>query len=137
MFKRPLLPGLIWTLLIAVLTLMPGNYIPKVLTFLDWLSPDKIVHLILFGVYVYLLAEGFVRHDRSWFISRYPVWSSLIIGIIFAFFTEVMQMFVIPGRYGSIYDMLADILGSILGITVWYIIQRNEKKNLRSSENYN
>ena len=137
MFKRPLLPGLIWTLLIAVLTLMPGNYIPKVLTFLDWLSPDKIVHLILFGVYAYLLAEGFVRQDRPWFTSRYPIWSSLIIGIVFAFFTEVMQRFVIPGRYGNIYDMLADILGSILGITVWYIIQRNEKKNLRSSKNYN
>jgi VanZ family protein len=116
---------------------MPGNYIPKVLSFLDWLSPDKIVHLILFGVYAYLLAEGFVRHDRPWFTSRYPVVSSLIIGIVFAFFTEMMQRFVIPGRHGNIYDMLADMLGSIMGLTAWYIIQRNEKKNLRSSKNYN
>ena len=137
MFKRPLLPGLIWTLLIAVLTLMPGNYIPKVFTFLDWLSPDKIIHLVLFGVYAFLLAAGFSRMGKPVLMAKHPMLSGLIIGIVFAIFTEVMQKFVIPGRHGNIYDMLADLLGSILGIAVWSIIRRNEKKNLRSSKNYN
>lgn len=137
MFKRPLLPGLIWTLLIAVLTLMPGNYIPRVLTFLDWLSPDKILHLILFGVYAFILAEGLSRQDKQSIIGKHPVLTSLMIGIVFAIFTEVMQKFVIPGRHGNIYDMLADLLGSILGIAIWNIVRRNEKKNLRSSKKYN
>ena len=56
MFKKPLLPGILWTLLIAVLTLMPGNYIPRITTFLDWLSPDKLLHFLLFGTYIFLLA---------------------------------------------------------------------------------
>jgi VanZ family protein len=137
MFKRPLLPGLIWTLLIAVLTLVPGNYIPRILTFLDWLSPDKILHLILFGVYTYLLAEGFARKGENNILAKYPLLSSFLLGIVFALFTEVMQKFVIPGRHGNIYDMLADLLGCMLGILLWHIIRRNEKKNLRSSKKYN
>ena len=136
MFRKPLLPGIIWTLLIAVLTLAPGNYIPKVFDFLDWLSPDKIVHLFLFGTYTFLLMEGFNRQDHHKILKRYPLLSSLFIGIVFAIFTEVMQKFVIPGRNGNVFDMMADILGSIVGIAVWSFTRRNEKKNLRSSENY-
>lgn len=137
MFKRPLLPGLLWTLLIAALTLMPGNYIPKITTFLDWFGPDKILHLLLFGIYSFLLLEGFRRQQGNSLLQKHPIFVALLIGIVFAIFTEVMQMHVIPGRHGNIYDFLADVLGSILGIISWRFTRRNEKKNLRSSKNYN
>ncbi len=137
MFKRPLLPGLLWTLLIAALTLMPGNYIPRITTFLDWLGPDKILHLLLFGIYSFLLLEGFRRQHSHSLLQKHPIFVALLIGIVFAIFTEVMQMHVIPGRHGNIYDFLADVLGSILGIISWRFTRRNDKKNLRSSKNYN
>ena len=126
MFKRPLLPGLIWTLLIAVLTLLPGNYIPRTPTFLEWLSADKILHLILFGTYAYLMAEGLKKQASSSLLARYPVIFSLIIGIVFAFFTEVMQKYVIPGRNGNVYDFIADVLGALLGLAAWHYTGRNE-----------
>ena len=115
MFKKPLLPGLLWTLLIAVLTLLPGHYIPRITTFIDWLSPDKILHFILFGIYVLFLLEGFRRQNLFPFLQKHHVLYSLIIGIVFAFFIEVMQKFVIPGRNGNTYDFLADLIGSLLG----------------------
>lgn len=136
MFKRPLLPGLVWTLFIAVLTLVPGNYVPRITSFLDWLSPDKLVHFALFGTYAYLLAKGFRKQTTSAFLKQNPVIFSIIIGIVFAIFTEVMQKFVIPGRNGNVYDFLADVLGIFLGIATWYITGRNGKKNLHSSKNY-
>jgi membrane associated rhomboid family serine protease len=137
MFKRPLLPGLIWTLLIAVLTLVPGNYIPRITSFLDWFSPDKIVHLVLFGTYAYLLLKGFKEQALSQLLRQNPVIFSIIIGIVFAFFIEVMQKFAIPGRNGNLYDFLADVLGTLAGVAAWYITGRNEKKNLHSSKKYN
>jgi len=137
MFKKPLLPGLVWTLTIALLTLLPGNFIPKVTNFLDWISPDKLVHLFLFGTYVFLLLEGFKRQHRYAFLHKHPVIMSLIIGIVFAFFTETMQKFVVSGRNGNVYDFTADVLGCLLGYASWYIIRRNGKKNLHSSKNYN
>jgi len=137
MFKRPLVPGLLWTLLIAVLTLVPGNYIPRITTFLDWFSPDKILHFILFGTYTFLLAAGFSKQSGSALLKQYPVFTSIIIGIIFAFFIEVMQKHIIPGRNGNMYDFLADVFGIFLGILVWRIMRRIEKKNLHSSKKYN
>ena len=136
MFKRPLLPGLIWTLLIAVLTLLPGNYFPRPISFLEWISADKILHLILFGTYAYLLSAGFRKQSNSSLLARYPVIFSIIIGIVFAFFIEVMQKHVIPGRNGNMYDFIADVLGTILGVTAWHITGRNGKKNLHSSKKY-
>jgi VanZ family protein len=137
MFRKPFLPGGLWTLLIALLTLLPGDYIPRTINFPDWLSADKILHLLLFGVYLFLLPEGFRK--QVWFakLRRKPVITSLVIGIVFAFFIEVMQMHVIPGRNGNIYDFLADIAGSLLGVTCWHIIRRNEKKKLYPSEKNN
>ena len=137
MFKKPLLPGLVWTLIIALLTLLPGNYIPRVTNLLDWLSPDKLVHLFLFGTYTYLLLEGFKRQRRYSFLHKHPVIISLIIGIVFAVFTETMQKLVVSGRNGNVYDFLADILGCLLGYACWYTIRRIGKKNLHSSKNYN
>lgn len=137
MFRKPLLPGLLWTMLIALLTLIPGNYIPKVTTFLDWLGPDKIVHLFIFGVYAYLLIVGFSKQKLDLFTSKNAVLSGLLIGMVFAFFTEVMQRFVIPGRNGSYLDFLADLLGLALGYMIWCIVRRIDKKNLSQSKKYN
>lgn len=137
MFKRPLVPGLLWTLLIAVLTLVPGNYIPRITTFFDWISPDKILHLILFGIYTFLLAAGFSKQSGSSLLKQNPVIISIIIGIVFAFFIEVMQKYVIPGRNGNMYDFFADVMGTFLGIAAWRIMGRIEKKNLHSSKKYN
>ena len=126
MFKRPLLPGLIWTLLIAVLTLMPGNYIPKVFTFLDWLSPDKIIHLVLFGVYAFLLAAGFSRMGKPVLMAKHPMLSGLIIGIVFAIFTEVMQKFSDPPLsqcelcHGKMRKLISQSTFHLKG-TGWYV----------------
>ncbi len=131
------MPGILWTLVIALLTLMPGNYVPRVITFLDWLSADKVLHFLLFGIYLYLLTEGFHRQTGSSLLSRYAVIWGLVIGIIFAFLIEVMQRHVIPGRNGNIYDFLADLAGSLLGVACWYIAGKIGNKKLRSSEKYN
>lgn len=137
MFRKPLLPLLIWTLIIVLLTLTPGNYIPKVTKFFDWLSPDKLVHLFLFCIYGILVFEGLNR--QSWIanIRKRAVITGFLLGMIFAFFTEVMQKYVIPGRNGNYLDFLADILGLILGYVGWRIIRRNDKKNLSTSKKYN
>jgi VanZ family protein len=124
MFRKPLLPVLLWTIIIGVLTLVPGNYIPKVSSFLDWLSPDKLVHLFLFGIYTLLLCEGFSRQLKSSLISQYPMIISFGTGMVFAFFTEMMQAYLIPGRNGNVYDFLADTLGCLLGLIIWKIIMK-------------
>ena len=136
MFRKPLLPGIAWTLLIVLMTLIPGNYIPRITTFLDWLGPDKLLHLFMFGVYAYLLLEGFVRHKSS-FLRKNPVFISFLVGMVFAILTEVAQKYVIYGRNGNLYDFMADILGWAIGYLSWHLIRRNDKKKLSTSKKYN
>lgn len=137
MFRRPLLPVGIWTVLIVLLMLLPGNYYPRVTSFFDWLGPDKLIHFFLFGIYAFLLLEGFRKQSAMPIVRKYPVIFSLLLGMVFAIFTEMMQKFVIPGRNGNMYDFYADAIGCLMGMISWYIIRRNGKKNLHSSKNYN
>ena len=137
MFRKPLLPGIAWSVLIALLTLVPGNYIPRVLSFMDWLSPDKLVHLILFSTFSYLYIEGFRRQAKRSVLRKNAVLTSLLLGMVFAIFTEVMQKFAIPGRNGNVFDLLADLLGLVLGYAIWRMIRRNDNKKLSTSKNYN
>ncbi len=137
MFKKPLLPGIIWAFIIALLTLLPGCYIPKVTSLLDWLSPDKLVHLFLFGIFVILYIEGFSRQMQQAVLRKYAVGFSMLIGMVFAVLTEAMQKYIIPGRNGNIYDFLADLLGLLLGYMLWRLIRRNGKKNLLTFKKYN
>lgn len=137
MFRKPLLPGLIWTLIIVLLTLTPGKYIPKITNFYDWLGPDKFIHLSLFGIFAYLLIEGFSKQSGVLYLRKNAVFISLLLGMVFAFFTEVMQKFVIPGRNGNLFDFLADMLGLLVGYMIWSIIRRNDKKKLFTSKKYN
>jgi VanZ family protein len=136
MFRKPLLPGIVWTLIIVLLTLIPGNYIPRISTFLDWLGPDKLLHLFMFGIYAYLLLEGFVRH-QSPFLRKNPVIISFSVGMVFAILTEVAQKYVIFGRNGNQYDFMADMLGWVIGYLSWRLIRRNDKKKLSTSKKYN
>lgn len=127
MFRKPLLPGVLWTIIIGILMLTPGSYIPKVSTFLDWLGPDKIIHLFLFGIYSFLLAEGFYKLRKSLVLKRNAMLFSFLTGMIFATFTEMMQVYIIPGRNGNMYDLLANAIGCLLGVLIWKIIPKNRK----------
>lgn len=136
MFRIPLLPAVAWSAVIALLMLTPGNYIPRITTFLDWIGPDKLVHIFLFGIYAYVLIEGFRRHG-SVFLQRHSVAAAFVVGMVFAIFTEVMQRFVIEGRNGNPFDLAADLLGLILAYAIWRFTRRNDKKNLSISKKYN
>ena len=53
---------------------------------------------------------------------------TLAISIVFGAFTEIMQETLIPGRTGSVYDWVADVFGSILGVAFFYFFFQNRNK---------
>ena len=54
-----------------------------------------------------------------------------IISIVFGALTEVMQEYLIPTRTGSVYDWIADVIGSLLGVTIYYFFYRS-RNNLQN-----
>lgn len=129
-------PWIIWLLIVFLLTGLPGTSFPNIISFSDWLKPDKVVHLLLFGIFVFLFARGLTKQYPT-SNSRYIIISSLIIGIFAGGLTELMQKFVFIGRNGNMYDFYADVIGCIIGILVFKFVFRKKKHEfLRKLKNY-
>ena len=50
-----------------------------------------------------------------------------IISIFYGGLTELMQEFLVPTRTGDWFDFLADILGTLLGISVFWFFFKKKK----------
>jgi len=123
---------LIWALFILILTGIPGDQIPKIPTFLEWLSPDKAVHLIMFGVLSYLILFG---NRQQYVESRnrsYYIVIAVLISAVYGIITELLQHYVFIGRYASVFDGAANILGAAGGGLV-YFLQFNKNKSENKS----
>jgi len=98
---------------------IPGDYIPKPIGILSLLSPDKIVHFLLFApLSVFLLSYLHSLNCNNAFTNNAVIWV-LFYGIVYAILTELLQFCVFIGRNGNLYDAMADILGTILGIIIF------------------
>ena len=91
------------SILILVAVLLPGSKIPDV----GFSGIDKLAHFTLF--YLWSLAVRFdFNHNFKWAFA-------FLIGLLFSYLTEVLQLFV-EGRAYDIYDMVTDTVGLSIGL---------------------
>ncbi|KAF5066251.1 VanZ like family protein [anaerobic digester metagenome] len=123
------LPSILWTVVILVLTLLPGNYIPRVGSFWNLFSPDKLIHVFLFSVLALLLFSGFFKQypGRS---KRYITGMVLAFSILLAIITELLQAMLPLGRSGNVYDTIADFAGISLGWLIFFHYRKKKQKKL-------
>ena len=129
-------PGLICASLIMLLMGLPGKYFPTVVCFWDWLGPDKIAHLILFGNLTFITLWGY---RKKFFDINYPHRRKtyIIVGlmsILYGGLTELLQKYLFINRYGSVYDFIADTIGCLLGLIFFHLLVQKKLKKLKKSE---
>ena len=56
---------------------------------------------------------------------------ALAIGAVYGILTEIMQETLVPGRTGSVYDWIADVIGCLLGAIIAYFLLR-DRNNLKN-----
>lgn len=107
--------------MILILTGLPGSCFPKVQTFGERFGLDKIVHIIMFTIFVFARIWGYRGQyaERNKSCRRRMELVSLIIGIAYSGLTELLQGTVFKERYCSLYDFIADVLGCVIGIYVF------------------
>ena len=121
-----------------VLMGLPGKYFPTVVSFWDWLGPDKIIHIILFATFSFVSLWGY---RKLFFNINYPNRKSLfitisLISILYGGLTELLQKYLFVNRYCSLYDFMADTIGCLIGIIVFhFLVQKNLKKLKKSEDN--
>lgn len=97
---------LIVTILVIIITLIP---LPQQIQnkALAW---DKLIHFSIFG-----LLGFFAQASISLF--------ALLYGLILAIVTEFLQKF-IPGRAPDIFDFSTNIIGVVIGTSLWELVRR-------------
>lgn len=103
-------PPWLWGAGIFVGTSLPTSYLPVIVL----LSPDKLLHVsafLVFSILVYRAVSFTIKNTTT----RRSIFVTVIITICYAVFDELHQYFV-PGRSPDPFDILADIIGIILGL---------------------
>lgn len=110
-------PGILCGIAILVLSIAAGIKLPKVAG--DLISPDKLAHAAAYVVFCSTLIFGFHRNQIALFRT---LGISLAISVGYGILMEILQYSFFPYRYFEVWDIVANIIGSIISVLVSYFI---------------
>jgi len=108
-----------WLILMCILFVIPGSALPEQNWFAD-IQLDKWVHIGLFSVLIFLWASA---SDLGLPNNGLIV---IVVAILYGMIVEFVQKTWIPNRSFDMYDVLADAIGSVVGLIIW--LRANRKK---------
>ncbi len=91
----------------------------------EWLTIDKLYHFIEYAILGGLLTRAFVKAKPSIVPSRFTWHTAAVLSILYGASDEWHQTFV-PGRFATIADWVADVLGSIAGVLAVYLYYKKK-----------
>jgi glycopeptide antibiotics resistance protein len=109
--------------MIIVLVSIPGDDLPELSESFDLLQPDKLVHVFLFLVFVFLLQRGFDPPYTNRYARENLYFYTVLTGIILSGGTEIFQFFCISGRNATLKDFLFNSLGCVIGWLVYSVLR--------------
>lgn len=107
---RPLILAVLWTVLATVLLLLPGEYVPDANVF----GADKLVHASIFALFAVLWLSALPEAPGR----------VLLVGLLFAVGTELLQGAMASGRTADPYDIVANVLGLAIGSGAFAVLRR-------------
>lgn len=84
---------------------------------------DKVAHVVAYGVVAFFLARALAR-GLAVSLGRWALvlWTTCVIGVL-GLLDEIHQSFV-PGRSSEAFDVVADLVGGILGASLWVVLAK-------------
>lgn len=114
-----------WLIFISVLFFLPGTTLPPgntgLMIFLENIYFDKWVHVGFFAILVFLW--------RTAFDGRIKNYTSVIFlsTLVYGFLVELIQHQWVENRSFDLYDVIADIFGSLIGLMIWSGVYKKNK----------
>ena len=124
---RNSIPGILCGIVILILTGLPGSLFPRVK---PAIGLDKVAHVIMYAGFAYACLWGyrkqFVSNDLSY--KKRAILLTIIISIAYGGLTEIMQETItVLHRSGDWRDLIADSIGTSLGVLIFYLFFRRKK----------
>lgn len=122
--KRARIPAILWTLLIFILCLWPSRELPEVNVPLA----DKWTHMVLFAVFSF-----------CWLCVRPAAGAGYrllicLLSIVLGWLVEwLQQSFPALGRSFDYNDIIANAIGGVLGLSLFYIMSRVAKRKVTAA----
>lgn len=115
-FKK-FIPGIAWFFIVLVIMCLPGHEIPQI-SWLEGINLDKLLHISVFGLLTVLFCWPFYKSsinkkERLQYFIKIAIATS-----IWGLTTELIQKYLVPGRYFDILDWIADSVGAL--IAFWF-----------------
>ena len=106
-----------WTIFLIVVTLLPKGAVSQT-NFLNIPHFDKVSHLAAYLLLVFLWSSALFQKTTKIKAARISFYGSIFLGIIL----EILQWQLNFGRHFEILDIIANIIGAILGLIAFYKI---------------
>lgn len=107
--------NIVWCIVIFISCVIPDIKLPSIITTIPYV--DKIIHFGLFYVMsVFICAD--LRHQTNLAYSKIAV-IAIVLVTSYGAITELLQHYLFIGRSGEFMDLLADILGGIVGVFIY------------------
>lgn len=119
------LPAIAWAAAIFIQSSMSDIDTPD----LGFDFQDKVFHAIEYAILGYLLRRA-MKFQRNNFINDQAGWLTILIGSTYAISDEFHQYFV-PGRSADTDDAIADIIGVILVVVIYFIVKKVKLRKSR------
>jgi VanZ family protein len=124
---RNSIPGILCGIIILILTGLPGSLFPRVK---PAIGLDKVAHILMYAGFAYACLWGY----RKQFVSnglayqKRAILLTIIISIAYGGLTEIMQETItVLHRSGDWRDLIADAIGTVIGVLVFYLFFRRKK----------
>ena len=112
-----------WTLLIFYLCLKPATIEKN----FEFVNADKLIHFTMYFVFV-LLWYRFLIYRKSFLLQNKIM--LVVVSIIVGICIEILQKYFTKSRHADFFDVLANSLGSIVGILFAIRYFRTKEENL-------
>lgn len=109
--KFYLIAAVIWTIITLYFSLISARSASR-FNIWDLTGIDKIAHLIFYLIFSFLWSMNFRKRNVE---KKYV----LIFSISFGVLMEILQLYLFNGRSFEFYDIIANILGSIIGVILF------------------
>lgn len=109
-----------WFAIMCFLFFLPGSALPKE----NWLTAihfDKWVHVGLFAVLLFLFRSAWNCR------LNYYALVLLLFALAYGFLVELIQKAWVPNRDFDLWDVAADMSGSVLGLLIWAGVYKKNK----------
>lgn len=95
----------------------PNSSLPEIN--LNFFEPDKLAHAAVYCLLNASLLWGFWQNKR---LNRKTIWLSFGLSCAYGILMECAQYLFFPHRHFELYDIIANIIGSLLGLIVAFFL---------------